>query len=150
MENVKKKHARLGQALETFRLAIRDFNNIDTFGVEEEEYQDRLHIALRNSVVKSFEYCIDLSWKYVKVFLEKVEKSIIEQNTPRYIFRKAFEANIFEKTEIELSLEMLDSRNQTSHIYKEEVAEFIVQKTPAYYNLMMSISRKMNPSSVKA
>jgi hypothetical protein len=43
-------------------------------------------------------------------------------------------------------MEMIESRNTTSHIYKEEYADFLATKAVnKYYHLIDTIIKKLNP-----
>lgn len=44
------------------------------------------------------------------------------------------------------SLEMIDNRNKTSHIYPEEIAQEISIKIPHYYVLMKKVIDPLQPT----
>lgn len=47
--------------------------------------------------------------------------------------------------DVELGMLMIDSRNRTSHLYKEEIAQEIADKIHEYYKLMRKIVDKIKP-----
>jgi hypothetical protein len=55
------------------------------------------------------------------------------------VIRAAVEARIITEDQGQQCLEMVKSRNLTSHIYHEEVAHDMAAKIPLYYQLMKSI-----------
>ncbi len=76
---------------------------------------------IRDASIKRFEFTLDLSWKTLKKFLE--EKKGIVCNSPKGCFREAFANGLIPYNEI--WLKMVDWRNETSHIYNEEIADEI-------------------------
>ncbi len=145
MEKVKKKYDVMVQALDTLSKAIENLKNVDKdFDQSSERYQDHV-LAYRDSVVKRFEYCADNIWKYIRLYLEEVKLVSFKTNSPKDTFRTAFQAKFLTEEQTELALEMITSRNHTSHIYKEEFADFVATKAPVYCELMISILEKMKP-----
>lgn len=140
MEKIIKKLTVFDEALETLRDGIDWFREQERV-IEEGSLQksERAFLAARDSVIQRFEYCTDLFWKLLKVYLEEVEKVDITTNSPRGIIREAVRVKLMNEDEGEACIEMVTSRNQTSHIYHEEIAEDIAGKVPGYYELMKKI-----------
>lgn len=82
---------------------------------------------LRNSVIQSFEFTIELFWKVLKKFLD-YEK--IETNFPREVFKESFQRKMIYDEQI--WLEMLDDKNNSSHAYKLEKAIIIYENIKRY------------------
>ena len=95
--------------------------------------------ALRDSSIQRLEYCVDQLWKLIKLYLEDIEKVELDLKSPKAIIRKAAQIGFLSEKESEDALLILDARNQTSHIYKEELAEFIDAQIPSFYELMQAI-----------
>ena len=58
---------------------------------------------------------------------------------PKPVLRSLFQVHIVSDKEGEQLLLMLESRNQTSHIYKEEFADILSANVQEYYDLMLSV-----------
>ncbi|HBY05428.1 MAG: Nucleotidyltransferase substrate binding protein, HI0074 family [candidate division TM6 bacterium GW2011_GWE2_42_60] len=131
-ENIKMALVRLGEALEDFDKVshMRAEDLQDTFD------RERLERSLRDSLIQRFEFCIELFWKYLKRYEEEVHALVLEVSAPRSVIAAACKAKIISERDAEVLLEMLTSRNFTSHLYKAEVAERISAKIPEYYQLM--------------
>lgn len=73
---------------------------------------------IQDAAIHRFEFCIELYWKVLKkiLFYEKIEST-----TPRDVLRKAYQFKLINDEEQWLS--MLDDRNNTSPIYKQEDAK---------------------------
>ena len=80
---------------------------------------------VRDSAIKRFEFTFELAWKTMKAFLEEQG---IRRESPRACFKEAFSQGIIEYEEI--WLEILKLRNQTAHIYNENLAEEIYSRLP--------------------
>jgi nucleotidyltransferase substrate binding protein (TIGR01987 family) len=78
----------------------------------------------KQGLIQAFEYTHELAWNTLKDFLEE------SGNKNIYGFkdttRLAFHSGLIENGEIWMN--MIQSRNQSSHTYNEEVAEEIVTK----------------------
>lgn len=96
---------------------------------------------IRDSAIKRFEYTFDLSWKFLKEFLEK-DRGVICVS-PKGCFREAYRQGFLEYDDF--WIEMTDMRNQTVHTYREETAEEIFNKLPAaleHFRLLLSAVQK--------
>ncbi|MCI5120449.1 MAG: nucleotidyltransferase [Candidatus Electrothrix sp. AUS4] len=72
-------------------------------------------------LIKSFEYTYELAWNTIKDFLEFQGHS--DMFGSRDAFRKAFQLGIIEDGAI--WMDMIKSRNRTTHTYNEETANEI-------------------------
>ena len=73
--------------------------------------------------------------KYIKSYL--YEKFGSNVKSPKETFRESFKQNIISDIETELALQMVDSRNETSHRYDETKAKEISLLIPKYYALLV-------------
>ncbi|MCP4255700.1 MAG: nucleotidyltransferase [Candidatus Scalindua sp.] len=73
--------------------------------------------AISESVVRRFKPCYDTSWKHLKKYLEE-EVGLVAPNSPKPIFRLAYENSIIE--EVENWFEYAQARIDTAHDYNEE------------------------------
>jgi len=83
----------------------------------------------RQGLVKAFEYTFELAWKTLKDFLEYQGQTDIFGS--RDTIRKAFQLNLIE--EGEEWMDMIKSRNKTSHTYNEETAQEICRVVIGIY-----------------
>ena len=149
MEKIKAKYQKMIKALDTFDRSIESLNKIrklqDSSLLDLNLDKEELEVAQRDSVIKRFEYCTDNLWKYVQLYLESVLNLSLEKGGPSFVFRKCLQARLLSQDEIESAIEMVKSRNQTSHIYQEEIADVISKNAQEYYNLMSLILEKTKP-----
>jgi nucleotidyltransferase substrate binding protein (TIGR01987 family) len=91
-------------------------------------------------LVKAFEYTYELAWNTLKDFLEYRGQTDIYGS--RDATRKAFELGIIEDGKS--WMDMLASRNRTSHTYNEEVAkEICLAVFDVYYSLFIQLKTKL-------
>ena len=95
-------------------------------------------------LIKAFEYTYELAWKTLKDFLE--HEGYLEIYGSRDTIRKAYELNLISKGEN--WMDMLQSRNQTSHTYNEETAREICQAVKnEYFSLFCELEQKLSSLS---
>ena len=94
----------------------------------------------KQGLIKAFEYTSDLAWNTLKDFLEFQGQTDIYGS--RDATRRAFQLGIIENGET--WMDMLKSRNTTSHTYNIEVAEEICQAIlDDYFPLFIQLKAKM-------
>ena len=91
-------------------------------------------------LIKAFEYTYELAWNTLKDFLEFRGQSDLFGS--RDAIQKAFQLNLIEDGEG--WMDMLKSRNRTSHTYNAETAREISKAvTTVYYPLFQKLNKKL-------
>jgi nucleotidyltransferase substrate binding protein (TIGR01987 family) len=104
---------------------------------------EKLYLSMRDSMIQRFEYSTDLFWKVIKLYLEEIEKASIAVPSPRGIVREAIKTRFLSEDEGDKCIKMVESRNKTSHMYHEAMAEEIAKKIPEYYKLLKDINDRL-------
>ena len=99
------------QRLENFGNAISQL----TSACDIDEYTELEQAGL----IKTFEFCFELSWKVLKDLLYYEGHDV---NGPRAIIRKSFESGYIDEFDCEILLDALEKRNLLSHVYRENAA----------------------------
>ena len=95
----------------------------------------------KQGLIKAFEYTYELAWTTLKDFLE--HRGQTEIFGSRDAIRKAFSLGITE--EGEGWMEMVRSRNLTSHTYNEETAEAICKDIiGVYHPLFLQLRNRLD------
>lgn len=95
----------------------------------------------KQGLIKAFEYTYELGWNTLKDFLTYRGQTDIYGS--RDAIRKAFTANLI--TDGEGWMDMLQSRNKTSHTYNEETAEEITNAVlTRYYSLFKQLETRLS------
>ena len=99
------------QRLDNFGQALAQLTN----ACERERYDD----LERAGLIKTFEFCFELSWNVLKdlLFYEGYDVK-----APRAVIRTSFESDYVEEDDCEALLDALDKRNLLSHTYRSEAA----------------------------
>jgi nucleotidyltransferase substrate binding protein (TIGR01987 family) len=94
----------------------------------------------KQGLIQSFEYCHELAWNMLKDFFEYQGKTAIMGS--RDATREAFNRNLL--NDGEAWMQMIASRNQTSHTYDELIANEIVKKIIiTYHPLFVELQNRM-------
>lgn len=145
MEKLNQKYETLIRALETLETALRNFkaiqNGVSTGGID---YHEALE-SHRDSVIQRFEYSFELCWKYLSVYLQEKYEIIPQVYSPSGVFRTACHTKILSEEQTNQAMNMVQDRNKTSHIYKQEIADYVAASTPRYFKLMQEITHTLQP-----
>lgn len=139
MDILKSKYELVTKALMRLKYMVKQFKIVcqkDNCPSEENEY-----ILHRDALIKRFEFCYDLLWKFLKLYLEV--KFGILANSPKKVFEACLEQKITSYNETQQMLEMVNIRNLTSHIYNEEISNQAAKFIANYYRLMDLIIKKV-------
>ncbi len=94
----------------------------------------------QQGLIQAFEFTHELAWKVMKDYL--VYQGRNDLTGSRDATRAAYAAGLFEDGEG--WMEMIASRNQTSHTYNQAVAEAIVDRITVHFgNLMEAFAQRM-------
>ena len=101
----------------------------------------------KQGMIQTFEYTHELAWTTLKDFFEyKGQKDIYGS---RDASRKAFQLGVVDDGEG--WMDMIQSRNKTSHTYNRETAEEIVTAvTTSYYQLFIDLAEKLEEQLLDA
>jgi nucleotidyltransferase substrate binding protein (TIGR01987 family) len=90
-------------------------------------------------MIQRFEYCCDTLWKLLRDHLKKVELVTLDIIGPKSTFRALCNAKFITEADAKAAISMIESRNMTSHTYKEEYADTIARSMPEYLKLMQKL-----------
>ncbi|GGN36670.1 MULTISPECIES: nucleotidyltransferase substrate binding protein [Marinomonas] len=103
--------------------------------------RDALNELEEQGLIQSFEYNHELAWKTQKDYLE--DQGYEELIGSKNVARKAFEVGLVKDGSV--WLEMIKSRNLSSHTYNEEVTKKIVTAiTDDYFQAMCDVNVTLN------
>ena len=103
--------------------------------------RDELSDLERDGFLQRFEFCFEILWKCAKDYLRDVEG--LDAASPKKVIRMSREVGLLTDEETEQALEMANDRNQTSHMYDEQMAIELVERIKGYDALMQRWYRKM-------
>ena len=101
----------------------------------------------KQGLIQSFEYTHELAWTLMKDYFEYQGASELVTGS-RDTTKEAFNKNLIQDGEV--WMEMIKSRNQTSHTYNQNIADDIVKKIRLnYLNLFKLFHKTMTEFSLK-
>lgn len=132
---------KLVEKLEVADRALQTLEDSLTRYTESADYDETRYKEYRDSLVKRFEYSLDILWKTAKSYLFEVHG--VSVASPKPVFRECFSAKLLTESEAEQFLDMVDARNMTSHMYREVIADELYKMIPAYCTLMRILLDQM-------
>ncbi len=123
MDN-KKDDIRWIQRFDNYKKALHQLSNAVKLANERE-----LSDLEKQGLIQAFEFTHELAWKTLKDFLN--HKGNKEIYGSKDAVKEAFKYDILENGEI--WMDMIKSRNRTSHTYNEEVADKIIKSITTGY-----------------
>lgn len=97
-------------------------------------------LAYRDSMIKRFEFCYEMTWKFFKIYLDK--KHSIFVASPKTVFQSLNAIGIVSSEEEKLLIQSSTDRNLTSHTYDQSVDEELSSKIPVYFALFQTIIQR--------
>lgn len=123
------------QRFSNFQKALKQLKN----AIELQNERELTNLE-KQGLIQAFEFTHELAWNVIKDYFEYQGNNSITGS--RDATREAFNKGIIENGEG--WMEMIKSRNKSSHTYNEEVAEEIVLRiTETYFSLFKKLSEKM-------
>lgn len=130
MDNLTQRYTTANQSIQNFKEGLDEFTQL----LKQQSYELKDYRRYRDSLVKRFELATDTLWKYLKFYLQ--EKEGVLQNSPKSVLRECLRAKLLTEAETIQAIAMIDARNEATHIYREIVAEELLEKLPEFYKLM--------------
>ncbi len=92
----------------------------------------------RDSAIKRFELCFDVSWKLLKACLQ--EEKGVYCASPKECFRQAYKTGIIDYDD--RWIEMTEERNLAVHTYSQSFANMLYDKLPEYLKCFQQLKEK--------
>jgi len=143
MENLYSKQKTLCNALDRLEEAVEDFDKVKTN--LQKTYNFETYQVYQDSIIKRFCLAVDLFWTCIKLFLEEEGCCILLTATIKSIIKTACNTRLITEQDAEKILDMIDDRNKSSHLYKEEIADQISSKIGDHYKIMRKYIDKLAP-----
>ena len=103
---------------------------VQRLGEALEEYAANPTDTVRDGVIQRFEFTFDLAWKSLKEYMQD-QGATPPLQFPKQVLREAYAAELIDDEGV--WLDMLNARNQTSHIYDDHTAAVIAAKIQNAY-----------------
>ena len=118
LTNYNKALAKLDQAVNEIR---KNYPADDDGNIDEDEFLDDI---IKEGLIQRFEYTHELAWNVMKDYL--TYQGVVDITGSRDAVREAFSMGLLRDGDV--WMDMIKSRNKTSHTYNEETADEIFNK----------------------
>ncbi len=131
--------SRLKYKKEQFATAIKDFEN--SLGIDISKLDDDILDSVKSGRAQKFEFCAELLWKTIKVFLNEIHG--IDENSPKTVIKRFYSLGYVNAREYETLMEILFDRNKLNHIYNkqqfEEIYTKLIKTLPVFQKVLKEI-----------
>ena len=104
------------------------------------ELQANQSSIVRDGVIQRFEFTTELAWKATREYL--MDQGFVDINSPKSVMKEAFSYGLI--TDDKIWIQLLNDRNLTSHIYKEEIADEICERIiKTYFQEFKALSKRL-------
>ena len=104
------------------------------------ELQANQSSIVRDGVIQRFEFTTELAWKATREYL--MDQGFVDINSPKLVMKEAFSFGLI--TDDNIWIQILNDRNLTSHIYKEEIADEICERIiKTYFQEFKALSKRL-------
>ena len=104
------------------------------------ELQANQSSIVRDGVIQRFEFTTELAWKAAREYL--MDQGFVDINSPKAVMKEAFSFGLI--TDDNIWIQILNDRNLTSHIYKEEIADEICERIiKTYFQEFKALSKRL-------
>ena len=104
------------------------------------ELQANKSSIVRDGVIQRFEFTTELAWKATREYL--MDQGFVDINSPKSVMKEAFSYGLI--TDDKIWVQLLNDRNLTSHIYKEEIADEICERIiKTYFQEFKALSKRL-------
>lgn len=107
----------------------------------QELFSETKSLIVRDATIQRFEYTVETFWKMLKVYLLEIEG--VDAVSPKSVMREARNAKLFSDGDVALSLQMIDDRNISTHLYNEAMAEQVYKNIVQYFEFMQQVLAKL-------
>ena len=113
----------MGLTIDEFKKAFESLdtaNKLYKNSLKDDPSNNDLHMALRDSCIQRFEYCIELSWKISMKILG------LDTKAPNPAIREMAQNGLINNPRLWLNFVL--ARNKTSHAYQEDLARAVYEE----------------------
>ena len=130
---------KLGFKLRIYSNAVQNFK--DSLEIDLSDLSETIVDSIKSGRVQKFEFCIELLWKTIKLYIYEVNG--IDAKSPKTAVKDFYNTGYISAEEYEQIIQMIDDRNELSHIYKKEDFELIYSRIIKTLPVLLNIGKIM-------
>lgn len=120
--------SKLSAKVETFSKASASFQKLLKADIS--NLDEVIRDGVKNGQIQKFEYCAELMWKTLKLYLTEVKG--IEARSPKEVVKAFYRYTSIGEEKYEILIQIIEDRNRLSHLYREELFNEVYRKLAVY------------------
>lgn len=130
---------RLNYKLVQLQNALDNFEK--SLSIDLNSLEEPLVDSIKSGRVQKFEFCVELVWKTLKVYLWEING--IDSNSPKSVIKDFYGLDLLSVEDYEKLMEAIDDRNRISHIYSKDQFEDIYNRAIMVLPLLRRVLKNM-------
>lgn len=130
---------RLNYKLVQLQNALDNFEK--SLSIDLNSLEEPLVDSIKSGRVQKFEFCVELVWKTLKVYLWEING--IDSNSPKSVIKDFYGLDLLRVEDYEKLMEAIDDRNRISHIYSKDQFEDIYNRAIMVLPLLRRVLKNM-------
>lgn len=130
---------RLNYKLVQLQDALDNFEK--SLSIDMKSLDETLVDSIKSGRVQKFEFCVELVWKTLKVYLWEING--IDSNSPKSVIKDFYGLDLLSVEDYEKLMEAIDDRNRISHIYSKDQFEDIYNRVIVVLPLLRRVLNNM-------
>ena len=130
---------RLNYKLVQLQDALDNFEK--SLSIDMKSLDETLVDSIKSGRVQKFEFCVELVWKTLKVYLWEING--IDSNSPKSVIKDFYGLDLLSVEDYEKLMEAIDDRNRISHIYSKDQFEDIYNRVIMVLPLLRRVLNNM-------
>ena len=132
--------SRLKYKAKQYEDAVINFE--ESLSIDCKNFSSKVIDTIKSGRVQKFELCTELLWKTLKVYLWEVNG--IDSKSPKSVIKDFYNLGFLSAEEYEKVMQMIDDRNNLSHIYNndqfEEIYNRVILALPLFKKVINYLS----------
>ena len=104
-------------------------------------FEPKIADGLRNGQLQKFEYCAELAWKTIRVYL--IANDGVEAQSPKAAMKAFYRLGHLDEAQYELAIELIEARNLMSHLYQTKIFEQVYGRLIVYAALLQALKERL-------
>lgn len=130
---------RLNYKLVQLQDALDNFEK--SLSIDMKSLDETLVDSIKSGRVQKFEFCVELVWKTLKVYLWEING--IDSNSPKSVIKDFYGLDLLSVEDYEKLMEAIDDRNRINHIYSKDQFEDIYNRVIVVLPLLRRVLNNM-------
>ena len=111
-----------------YREAFQSFSS--SLELDLSAFDEEITDLIKNGHIQKFEYCSELMWKCIRLYL--LDTEAVNASGPKGAAKELFRLGKCDEALYESIVEILEARNELSHLYNQEMFNKLYRRLPDF------------------